>query len=221
MDNRVVLVKALNVAYLSNQMGGVVSDTYAELVDSALDMVPKSAGGLGVGLEGEMIDGLVTLISAVARPDSAHIYGSEKIVNDCRVICRADLDLVDDIEAILGSDSAELKDKKERLFIETQALRSMVNSADVSEAFRIAYRHINTGGLLKGEHRGFVREFIETLEGLDLGDGKSDPSVLSEITFKKDDVTLLSTLDKVKEQSDDRFVWKLGWQGVNDMFDGV
>lgn len=217
IDNRLLVVKCITLLFRESLVPNK-SEGSADLVRTALDEIKLPEVSLGVGHDREGLAALKdTALYLCGLPLNTPI-DKDELMQRLKVNCTHDEKLYEALEQGIDKDMDSAKTTRTILDIQKyindvfreSKLIKLVHSASVDLSFnRPKIKSIQK----------FVAELASKLEPYQIESNRKDPAIVDEVDLG-DESDLSEVFEKVQDDANNTTVLKLGWKGINRMFQG-
>lgn len=219
MDNKVLLAKSITLLYRES-LQQYRADNSVDLVRTVLQDVKVPDVAIGVNTEKEILHALkLTILDMCSQPND-HVYEIDQLLQRIRINCNFDDKLFEAIKqgitATVGMDEMQLK-------ISILSIRKTIHNHFRLQQIQLLLRKASNIFMYEQDTikdtAGFISELVAQLEThITVSDSK-DPAVMDEIDIENAE-QVEAAFDAVKDNGASSRIYKLGWDELNDMFQG-
>jgi len=221
MNNKVILGKCLNLAYLSGIIPDIDINMISETVNSVLVKLKLPEATFTANPQREMWLSIADLVKDVMSNAYSTPYDRDKVKNDLKLICgAADADLYDAILKTLVKEDLDIDKKRRVLLMELNNITRMDREEEVAKLISGANIDLSLNKEKIPSVAKYVDELILKLENIGLSVEEQDSAVSDDFTFDDGSDAVEEVFQKALDLEDGRTIWKLNWKEMSTAFMG-
>lgn len=216
LDPKLLLARSITLLYRESLLDNH-NDSSVEMIRNVLKDIHTSDNGIGLSEDKKIISGLKNTVLNLCD-NYKETFDPRDLIQQVTIACESDTKLLEAIKTAIEADYNESSLKKSVIAIRKQ-LDTHFREKEIAESFRKASADINFNREKINDLSNYVQEFITKIEPLTMTTKIKDPSILSSIDFGENDA-IRKIFQSMKDDNGQARVYRTGFRGLNEMFDG-
>jgi hypothetical protein len=219
MNNKLLISKSIQLAYLSRQVPDIDNTLVDESITEAVSRIRLEDKSFGMNAEKDMVTGVLGIIqdiqSSVEQP-----YTKSRILADVKMVCGEDYyDYYQDIRGVLLDDTEEVDVKKKVILQDLASIQRTIREDEIRKTISMANIDLTVNKNKIGDLSEYIDDIIAKLEKY-RADDEHDPAVMDDFMLEEGNQDFVDALESVTELEDDVGVWKFPWKEFNVALQG-
>lgn len=218
MNNKLLLITAITLLYRESQTGSNQSRP-VELITKVINHIRTGEIDATLDRESAMINDLKGILVNMLNAPVDETYDVGLLLQKVQIICEPDPVLFEAFRDNIIIDCGKEEAKKVSLACQLE-IRKFFKGVDAKEilnkyAYKAKFRPDEITNI-----SSFIREMVSELEPFQTNIAEKDPAVVASVKLSDLDA-LTEVFDRAKKRRDGSGSLITGWQGLNEMLDGV
>ena len=216
LDPKLLLARSITLLYREANLKSQ-GDTSLEMVKEIVKDIVVGDNSIGISEDKKIITSLKKTAAWMCE-NTTDGFNKKDLMQEIKIACESDTNLFSAFEEALDANYSEEELKKSVLTLRKQ-LSDHFREKKISEMFRKASADINFNRDKIENLSTYVQEFLTSVEPYSYENKIKDPAVLASIDFgNKEEVR--KTYSLLRKEAGVTRVYKTGFKGLNEMFDG-
>lgn len=218
MNNKLLLVNGITLLYRESQIPGA-REKSSGLVRNIATSVKLPEAHIGsVDTEWSVLDGMKRMALAMCDDPPTHEYSPTELLQRIRVVADMESSIYEAFREGIETDLNEMQLK--RIVVNLRrTLSNHFREKQIEEIMTRAAAKIRYKREEITDYGAFVAAVCAELEPYQIDGTDEDPAIAEEVIFERRE-TVEKVFQNVKDMASGESVLMLGWQGINNMYQG-